>query len=314
MTEEINYVLKPTQPYFIYDTFNIQQENYLKDGISHFYQFNTIKNISPRVVPDACIDMIFEYDPERPGHMHSYVAGTKLEYMIDPRLFHKEVFGVRFMPGNHPEMLKATMKDLLNKRLNTEDVLYGNKEWLNLMAQEKNFKERIKIFIEYYTKFEKKKTRLFGKNELLQAVKKMVYESSGKIKIHDLEDRTGYTERYINKVFIEEMGFSPKVFCKIIQFQKALEILNSGRPENMMKTSIELGYYDQSQFIHDFTKFCGITPLKYLKMRESRELLSGFFFYSSQPLQTSHQPVAPDTSSSSDGVSFTEVNEFPPAG
>ena len=38
------------------------------------------------------------------------------------------------------------------------------------------------------------------------------------------------------------------------------------------------------------------------------------FFYSSQPLQTSHQPVAPDTSSSSDGVSFTEVNEFPPAG
>ena len=35
--------------------------------------------------------------------------------------------------------------------------------------------------------------------------------------------------------------------------------------------------------------------------------------YSSQPLQTSHQPVAPDTSSSSEGVSFTEVNEFPPA-
>ncbi len=38
------------------------------------------------------------------------------------------------------------------------------------------------------------------------------------------------------------------------------------------------------------------------------------FVYSSQPLQTSHQPVAPDTFSSSDGVSFTEVNEFPPAG
>ena len=38
------------------------------------------------------------------------------------------------------------------------------------------------------------------------------------------------------------------------------------------------------------------------------------FFYSSQPLQTSHQPMAPDTSSSSEGVSFNEVNEFPPAG
>ena len=36
--------------------------------------------------------------------------------------------------------------------------------------------------------------------------------------------------------------------------------------------------------------------------------------YSFQPLQTSYQPVVPDTSSSSEGVSFTEVNEFPPAG
>ena len=44
------------------------------------------------------------------------------------------------------------------------------------------------------------------------------------------------------------------------------------------------------------------------------DVKSGFFFYSSQPLQTSHQPVAPDTSSSSEGVSFTEVKEFPPAG
>lgn len=270
MTEEIKYVLRPTQPYFLFDTNNLQQEIFLKNGISHFYQFNTIENLYPRLVPDACIDMIFEYDPERPGHMHSYVAGTKLEFMRDPRLFHKEVFGVRFMPGNHPEILNATMKDLIDARFNTEDILNGDKEWLNLIAEETNFHKRIEIFLEYYTKIEKTKPKLFGKKELLQAVKKIAYESNGKVKIHDLEERTGYTERYINKVFIEEMGFSPKIFCKIIQFQKALEILNNGRPENMPKTSIELGYYDQSQFIRDFTKFCGITPLKYLKLREAK--------------------------------------------
>jgi len=61
------------------------------------------------------------------------------------------------------------------------------------------------------------------------------------------------------------------------------------------------------------------TTLKY----DTSEEIGGLFdlqkrgnvlFYSSQPLQTSHQPVAPDTSSNSEGVSFTEVNEFPPAG
>ncbi len=96
----------------------------------------------------------------------------------------------------------------------------------------------------------------------------MVYQSNGTIKIHELEEKTRYSERYINKVFIEEMGFSPKIFCKIIQFQKALELFSSGRPKNMTEICTTLGYYDQSHFIRDFTKYCGITPLKYLKMQE----------------------------------------------
>lgn len=271
MTEEAEYVLRPTQPYIFFDTIDFQQEIYMRDGISHFFQFRTESEKSHRLVPDGCIEIFFEYDPARPGHMHSYVAGTKLKYEVDERCFHNEIFSVRFMPGNHPIMLNITMKQLLEQRYNTEDVLNGDKTWLTLMANETDFHKRIQIFIEYYTKIEKTKPKLYGKKELLEAVKKMVYNSNGKIKIQEMETRTGYSDRYINKVFIEEMGFSPKVFCKIIQFQKALEVLNCGRPENMTETSVNLGYYDQSQFIRDFTKYCGITPLKYLKMYQKKQ-------------------------------------------
>lgn len=100
-------------------------------------------------------------------------------------------------------------------------------------------------------------------------MKQMVYNSDGKIKVSELQENTGYSKRYINKVFIEEMGFSPKTFCKIIQFQRALEFLNYGAPEKMTDAAVKLGYYDQSQFIRDFTKYAGITPRKYLKLVES---------------------------------------------
>ena len=66
----------------------------------------------------------------------------------------------------------------------------------------------------------------------MQSIKQMVYESDGKIKVAEMQERTGYSVRYINKAFIEEMGFSPKTFCKIIQFQRALEFLNYGAPDN----------------------------------------------------------------------------------
>lgn len=267
--DEKNYMLRPTQVYLIFDTKNFKQDIYLKDGISHFYTFTTDTERPHRLVPDACIDVLFEYDPKRPGHMHSYVCGTKLEYEIDQRLFHNEIFGVRFMPGNHPRMLNVTMKELLERRFDLEEILNGDVSWLNDMAQATDFSTRINLFLNFYNSIEETKPRLFGKKELLQAVKNLVYQHNGNIKIHDLENLTNYSERYINKVFIDEMGFSPKIFCKIIQFQKALETLNWGRPENMTQTAVDLGYYDQSQFIRDFKKYAGLTPLKYLKMKES---------------------------------------------
>ena len=81
-----------------------------------------------------------------------------------------------------------------------------------------------------------------------------------------MQEKTGYSVRYINRVFIEEMGFSPKTFCKIIQFQRSLEFLNYGAPDKMTDAAVALGYYDQSQFIRDFSKCAGITPKKYLML------------------------------------------------
>lgn len=269
MTDESFYALRPTQPYFSFDTTNYKQQDHLRDGISHFYQFCTIPGKKLRLVPDGCIDILFEYDPE--GKMESYVAGTKILFETEEYREPREIFGIRFMPGKHPEFLSTKTKELLGTKHKTEQVLNCDSNFLEEMSRQHSFSERINVFMEHFPIPGKKiRQHNFGKKELLQAVKEFIYESSGKIKIHDLEEKTGYTERYINKIFIEEMGFSPKTFCKIIQFQKALETLNSGRPKNMTETSINLGYYDQSQFIRDFTKFCGTTPLKYLKMKTQK--------------------------------------------
>lgn len=268
--EKTNTILRPSQPYFVFDTLNYREEIYLKDGISHFYTFKTDTEKNHRIVPDGCISLIFEYDPDRPGYMHSYVSGTKLTFEVDNRCFHNEIFGICFMPENHPEMLNITMKELLQKRYATDEVLNGDKNWLNDMAAETDFHRKIEIFNKYYYMLEKDQPRFSGKKELIYAIKQMVYQSNGTVKIHEMEEKTRYSERYINKVFIDEMGFSPKVFCKIIQFQKVLELFSQlGCPKNMSEICTTLGYYDQSHFIRDFTKYCGITPLKYLKMQEN---------------------------------------------
>ena len=37
----------------------------------------------------------------------------------------------------------------------------------------------------------------------------------------------------------------------------------------MTDAAMFLGYYDQAQFIHDFSRYAGITPKQYLKMAEN---------------------------------------------
>lgn len=254
--------LRPTQPYFVLDSKNFKQEIYLQQGISHFYTFDVDEPQALTVVPDACIDLFFEYTDEG---MSAFACGTVLRF--NSREWHgkRTVFGARFMPGVQPANINVEMSALIGKRVPLETIIRDDR-LLSLMAEQHDFYQRIRIFLQEYTKMLNRSERFIGKKELIWSVKRMVYESDGKVKISQISENTGYSERYINKVFLEEMGFSPKVFCKIIQFQRALEFLNYGAPDKMTDAAVYLGYYDQSQFIHDFKAYCGITPLGYLKM------------------------------------------------
>lgn len=258
--------LRPTQPYFVFDTKDFYQEVYLRQGISHFYTFHIDEDAPLRTVPDGCIDLFFEFEK---GKMQGYACGTRLQYVSEEWKGKNEVFGIRLMPGIQPELINVTIKELLMQRIPLLDILKtDDKEWLKKLEEEQDFYQRIRIFLEAYTKVEKRKQKPYGKKEILQNVKQMVYETDGLIKVSEIGEKTGYTERYINKIFIEEMGFSPKAFCKIIQFQRALEFLNYGAPDKMTEAAVNLGYYDQPQFIREFAKYAGITPKRYLKMVE----------------------------------------------
>lgn len=256
--------LRPIQPYFVMDSENFRQEVYLKQGISHFYAFEVESPQFLNAVPDACIDLFFEYTEHG---LEVYACGTVLHFQSMEWRGSREVFGVRFMPGVQPDIIDVTLRSLVGKRVPLQEIVV-DPELLTLMAAETDFYQRIRVFLQQYTRAQNRRKNSAEKEELIWSVKQMVYESDGKVRIAEMQERTGYSERYINRVFIEEMGFSPKVFCKIIQFQRALEFLNYGAPDKMTDAAVYLGYYDQPQFIRDFKAFCGVTPYKYLKMTE----------------------------------------------
>ncbi len=68
-----------------------------------------------------------------------------------------------------------------------------------------------------------------------------------------------YSERYIQKLFLDNVGITPKSFSNIHRFNKSLQLIQTA---DLPLTSIayDCGYYDQAHFIKEFKKFTGLTP------------------------------------------------------
>ncbi len=258
--------LRPSQPFLVLETQQFKQEIYLKQGISHFYTFKLDKTKKITTVPDSCVDMLFEYGDKG---MTAYAIGSPIKALEVEWEGNKEYFGVRFMPGSMPVGLNVTLRELVECQFYLDDILLDNEgTFVSGMEKQKTFKERINYFLQEYTRLEKRQDKPFGKMEILMAVKDFAYNSDGLMRISEMAEKVGYTERYINKIFVEQMGFSPKIFCKIIQFQRALEFLNYGSADKMTEAAVNLGYYDQPQFIRDFKTYCGMTPKRYLMLTQ----------------------------------------------
>ncbi|MQN00990.1 MAG: AraC family transcriptional regulator [bacterium LCO1.1] len=254
--------LRASQPFFVLDSESFIQESYRKMGISHFYMIRKEKGVTFRAIPDGCIDFIFSYSEDG---LKASVLGTPLSAKDDMMGGDTDMFGVRFLPGVRPTGLTVKLKDLADMALPLKDFYTDEFDFDGLYKLD-DFISRVRFFLSQYKKLEKREPKPYGKEALFNAVCDMIYHTDGQIRISDLAVETSYSERYIRKVFMEEMGFSPKKFCSILRLQRAIEFINYGYDEDTADWATDLGYYDQSQCIRDFRRYLGMTPRQYRKL------------------------------------------------
>jgi AraC-like DNA-binding protein len=90
--------------------------------------------------------------------------------------------------------------------------------------------------------------------------------------IEDVASRYGVSSRYLQKLFLEFTGLTPKLYHKITRFQKSL-LLAGNSNESLTSIAYLSGYFDQSHFVRDFKTFTGVPPSAF-NTRESTLLLA----------------------------------------
>lgn len=73
---------------------------------------------------------------------------------------------------------------------------------------------------------------------------------------------SGWSPRHLSRLFRQGAGMGAKSFLRVTRVNQAVRRLSAG-PVSLTFLAQELGYYDQSHFIHDFSSVMGLSPGAY---------------------------------------------------
>ena len=187
----------------------------------------------------------------------SVVVGLQSSSVIlDVNKSHKAV-RVGFHPGGMYRLLGFSMAEMIDGSYDAADVFENGIQEVNDKLQEAKDFDEIKDVIEQF---------LLGKVKLLKralpfdlAMLELI-RINGNVPIEQIASLACLSLRQFERISIERIGFSPKVFARLVRFSKAYRLRENFPELRWTNIAYECGYFDQMHLIRDFKEFAGITP------------------------------------------------------
>lgn len=99
--------------------------------------------------------------------------------------------------------------------------------------------------------------------ELVRAVVDDMLVAAPGTTVTELAERHAVTPRTLQRAFAEFVGVGPKWVLRRYRMHVAAERIASGEAEDGASLALDLGYFDQSHFVRDFTAQIGVSPRAY---------------------------------------------------
>jgi AraC-like DNA-binding protein len=191
---------------------------------------------------------------------NSFLYGQITEFKDIFLLNKTRLIIVVFQPDGLNKLLGLPANELQNHIIRTEDIFGRDGLQLAERLFEKNTtQEKIDILNTFFIELVLKQTL---KTEILiSPTLNFIFRNKGIVTLNQLIKFTGYTERHIERKFLEAIGMTPKKFINIVKLHNFLKHLNDKPGKaNLTQIAYEAGYADQSHLIKEFKKHTGMTP------------------------------------------------------
>ncbi|MDY8136991.1 helix-turn-helix transcriptional regulator [Aquimarina sp. 2201CG5-10] len=260
--------------------YTIPPNNDLKNIVKSFFvmEHSETKSQKQYLLPDGLPSFFYLSVSE---DVQAHFFETKQEFSLKSGLYvgyantlvklqHQKmkVIGVSVFPFYMSILLRTSLTEIMNKFVPVENLIETDVELSTLKNTTSNNPDDLIKLIEEFILLRIAQNPI--RKEILGVYELILKSKGNEVNLNDIADGTGYSARYINKLFKKYLGMSPKQFIKLARFNYGLKLIGElNSDSNLTQVALELGYYDQAHFIKDFKNVSGKTPKELLSERES---------------------------------------------
>ena len=263
----------------------IQPSEKLKQFVKCFYYSETIsdKVFEDKAYATGSIELMFNLGDGKwqTDSGNGFVTTPVIELwgqIIRPLTFRSlgknVMFGVRFFPHTSFIFIDEVI-ERLNDKVSDLSLLTGNSMQTlhSKLLEAPMLADRIQLLEEFLISKINGSEKKIKKINLVSDVIKELTKDDFFDNIENVAARYGITSRYLQKIFLQHTGLTPKLYSKINRFQNSL-VLVAQKNASLTSIAYECGYFDQSHFIRDFKAFTGQTPSSFMPGNSSAMLAS----------------------------------------
>jgi AraC-like DNA-binding protein len=216
--------------------------------------------IQHRVLPDGCMDVIFQYQRSPNGEIDDpqlsvYGATDHFElFEVKPAT---ELVGVRFHPGRAGQFLKLSASELFRQEAKAEDCSQAFVRIFDRLCECRSAAQALRMLQTSLLPLHVECEDSISLS--IREALRLMSSSKGRMRVSDVADAVGVSERTLRRGITTAVGLSPKVLARILRLQHAVSQLRSPNAD-LCCVALECGYTDQAHMGREFQQLAGLTP------------------------------------------------------
>lgn len=241
------------------------------------YEGQQQQHARERRLPDGSMELVINlredtlrvYDRQHHDQFQSFrgglISGAHSEFIVLDTTCLSSIIGIHFKPGGAFPFLTLPAGELHDEIVSLETLWGTTASDLREQLLEASTPEtRFRILEQYLlARAAQPLARHPAVAFALKEFRRVPHLST----ISDVTEHIGLSSKRFIQAFSEEVGLTPKLFCRVRRFQEVLRRIEKGQQIKWAEIALTCGYFDQAHCIHDFRAFSGLNPTAYLTHR-----------------------------------------------